>query len=147
MAELERFVEAQHSAYAQARAELRAGARRSHWIWFIFPQIAGLGRSETARFYGISDLSEAREYLAHPILGPRLEECTRAMLAWAGKRSAASILGDVDTLKFCSSMTLFEAAGGGESYARALDAFCADDRDERTLDLLRSAGDNRPTQI
>lgn len=147
MADLDRFVEAQRESYAQALAELRAGAKRSHWMWFVFPQIAGLGRSETARFYAISDVSEAREYLAHPILGPRLEECTGAMLGWAGKRSVEAILGDVDALKFCSSMTLFEAVGGGESCARALDTFYAGHRDTRTLDLLGSAGDNRPAEI
>lgn len=146
MADLERFVKAQHSLYAQALAELRVGAKRSHWIWFIFPQIAGLGRSETARFYAISDLTEAREYLAHPILGPRLEECTQAMLAWAGKRSADAILGEVDALKFRSSMTLFEAAGG-KACSRALDAFYAGQRDTRTLDLIAGARDDSPAEI
>ena len=138
MAGLERFVSAQHGIYAQALAELRAGAKRSHWMWFIFPQIAGLGQSETARFYAIADLAEAREYLGHPLLGPRLEECTGAMLAWAGRRSAETILGHIDALKFRSSMTLFEAAGSGESCSRALDAFCAGIPDTRTLDLLGS---------
>ena len=136
MSGLQRFVEAQRGVYPAALAELRSGAKRSHWMWFIFPQLAGLGRSETARYYAIGGLSEAREYLAHPLLGPRLGDCTQAMLQWAGKRSLDRILGDVDALKFCSCMTLFEAAGGSQCHADALDAFCAGHRDARTLDLL-----------
>lgn len=139
MTGLQRFVDAQRDVYAGALAELRAGTKRSHWMWFIFPQIAGLGRSETARYYAIADLPEARGYLAHPVLGPRLAECTEAVLRWAGKRSLDNILGEVDALKFCSCMTLFEAAGGGESHSRALEAFCAAHRDARTLDLLEAA--------
>lgn len=142
MAGLDRFIEAQDTIYPRALAELRAGAKRSHWMWFIFPQIAGLGQSEIARRYAIVDLAEAHEYLAHPVLGPRLEECTGAILAWAGKRSADTILGDIDALKFRSSMTLFEAAGGGEWCSRGIDAFCAGRRDTRTLDML--GGETRP---
>lgn len=136
MAGLERFVDAQRAVYPDALAELRSGSKRSHWMWFVFPQIAGLGRSETARYYAIADLSEARRYLAHPVLAPRLEECTEAVLQWAEKRSLDAIFGDIDALKFCSSMTLFEAAGRAECHARALDAFCTGHRDTRTLDLL-----------
>lgn len=143
MAGLDRFVDAQQQVYADALAELRSGSKRSHWMWFIFPQIAGLGRSETARFYAITDLAEACEYLAHPVLGPRLRQCTEAMLQWAGKRSLQAILGEVDALKFCSCMTLFEAAGGGGHHARALDEFCAGHRDSHTLDLL-GAGSTGP---
>lgn len=105
-------------------------------MWFVFPQIAGLGLSETARRYAIADLGEARAYLAHPTLGPRLAECTEAVLGWSGRRSAEAILGPVDALKFASSMTLFEAAGSGEPYAHALEAFYARRRDARTLELL-----------
>ncbi|GGB95132.1 hypothetical protein GCM10011494_11990 [Novosphingobium endophyticum] len=141
MARLERFLDAQRRIYPQALAELRAGDKRSHWMWFIFPQIAGLGRSETARFYAIADLAEAREYLAHPVLGPRLEECTGAMLEWAGKRSAPAILGEVDALKFRSSMTLFEAAGGSERFARGIEAFCGNHRDARTLERIGGTPD------
>lgn len=138
-AALERFVEAQRGTYPQALAELRDGAKQSHWMWFVFPQIAGLGRSGTARFYAIAGLAEARAYLAHGLLGPRLRECTEAMLAWAGQRSATAILGAIDALKFRSSMTLFEAAGGGECFAHALDAFYQGQRDSRTLELLGMA--------
>lgn len=119
-------------------AELRAGAKRSHWMWFVFPQLAGLGSSEMARHYAIADRSEAAAYLAHPLLGARLVQCTDAMLEWSNRRSAEAILGAVDALKFASSMTLFEAAGGGDSFGRAVEAFCAGRRDARTLELLGS---------
>jgi uncharacterized protein (DUF1810 family) len=105
-------------------------------MWFVFPQIGGLGFSDMARRYAIADLDEARAYLAHPILGPRLAEFTDTILRWDGRRSAEAILGSVDALKFASSMTLFEAAGGGSRYARALDAFYCGQRDGRTLQLL-----------
>ncbi len=133
---LARFVTAQGTIYSQALGELKAGAKHSHWMWFVFPQIAGLGLSETARFYAISGMGEAQAFLAHPILGERLAECTDAMLGWAGKRGAEAILGPIDALKFASSMTLFEAAGGGERYGRALDGFFAGQRDTKTLELL-----------
>jgi uncharacterized protein (DUF1810 family) len=135
---LGRFVEAQQPIYQQALGELRTGDKRSHWMWFIFPQIAGLGRSPTAQLYAIADEAEARAYLAHPVLGPRLRECTDAMLGWAGRRSAEAILGAIDALKFRSSMTLFEAAGGGndERFGRALDGFYAGERDRATLERL-----------
>jgi len=144
MESLERFVAAQEGVYAQALSELHAGAKRSHWIWFVFPQIAGLGRSETARFYAIADLAEAQAYLAHPLLGARLAECTEAMLDWAGRRDAETILGSIDTLKFASSMTLFEAAGGAPCFARALEAFFAGHRDKQTLALLAASGQDTP---
>jgi uncharacterized protein (DUF1810 family) len=106
-------------------------------MWFIFPQIAGLGRSPTAQFYAIADAAEARDYLAHPVLGPRLAECTDAMLGWAGVRSAEAILGPVDAQKFRSSMTLFEAVAEKEDrFARALEAFYAGMRDQVTLGRL-----------
>ena len=136
MAALDRFVSAQAAIYSQALAELRAGAKRSHWIWFVFPQIAGLGSSVMARNYAIADRREAEAYLTHPLLAARLAECTDAMLGWAGACSAEAILGSVDALKFSSSMTLFEAVGGGERYARALGVFYAGVRDARTLKLL-----------
>ena len=132
-AALERFIEAQQGVYAQALRELRAGNKQSHWMWFIFPQLAVLGRSATARFYGISDLAEARDYLADAVLGPRLAECTEAVLGWAGRLTAQEILGRVDALKFASCMTLFEAAGGNEIFGRALDVFCGGERDGQTL--------------
>ncbi|MEO6092199.1 MAG: DUF1810 domain-containing protein [Novosphingobium sp.] len=133
---LDRFVAAQRGCYAQALAELAAGNKRTHWIWFIFPQIAGLGQSATARHYALADLTEARDYLAHPVLGDRLTECTEAMLGWARWRGADAILGTIDALKFRSSMTLFEAASGGELFAVALQAFYAGKRDEETLRIL-----------
>ena len=134
---LERFVEAQRSIYDQALAELHAGSKRSHWMWFLFPQLAGLGRSPTARLYAIADLPEARDFLAHPILGPRLAECTDAMLDWAGRKSAVAILGPVDALKFRSSMTLFEAAApADERFDRALESFYGGERDAATLERL-----------
>ncbi|MDB5724079.1 MAG: calpastatin [Novosphingobium sp.] len=105
-------------------------------MWFVFPQIAGLGFSEMARFYAIADLVEARAYLAHPVLGPRLTQSVDAMLAWNGLRGAGAILGPVDALKFASSMTLFEAVHGGDIFARALDVFYTGRRDGRTLELV-----------
>ncbi len=106
---LERFVEAQASVYAQARAELAAGRKQSHWMWFIFPQIHGLGSSPTARRFAISGLDEAIAYLNHPVLGARLRECTRLVLAIEG-RSVSEVFGYPDDLKFHSSMTLFVEA-------------------------------------
>ncbi len=135
---LDRFVEAQEPVYAQALAELRGGAKRSHWMWFIFPQIAGLGLSETARFYAIADFAEARAYLAHPLLGPRLIEATDAILTHIGQ-SAEAILGGIDAIKLRSSMTLFEAAAEGEAtsgFAAVLDAFYGGERDPETLHRL-----------
>ncbi len=142
MAALQRFVHAQNPVYRLALSELRAGTKRGHWIWFVFPQIAGLGRSETARFYAIADLAEARAYLAHPLLGARLREATEAVLTWSERRDLGAILGDLDALKFCSSMTLFEVAGEGDIFSRALDEFCAGHRDTRTLDLIDERPDN-----
>lgn len=133
---LSRFHEAQEGTYQTALAELQAGAKRTHWMWFVFPQIAGLGSSSTARFYAIADMAEARAYLADPVLGPRLDACTDAMLCWAGKKSCRDILGPVDAMKFRSSMTLFEASGGNDRFARALEAFENDQRDEATLKRL-----------
>jgi uncharacterized protein (DUF1810 family) len=135
-ADLERFVEAQERVYAMALAELERGRKDSHWMWFIFPQIAGLGFSPTAQYYAIASPGEARAYLAHPLLGPRLEACTRAVLAHRDL-SAEAIFGGIDALKFRSSMTLFEvAAEGGGPYGEALDAFYGGARDEKTLRLL-----------
>jgi uncharacterized protein (DUF1810 family) len=109
--DLQRFVAAQDAGgtYARALAELRAGAKRSHWMWFVFPQVAGLGFSETSRRYAISGLDEARGYLAHPVLGPRLRECAQALLDLPGS-DAAAVLGGVDAQKLRSSMTLFARA-------------------------------------
>lgn len=136
MAALDRFVEAQAGAWADALAELKAGRKTSHWMWFVFPQIAGLGRSETARFYAIADADEARAYLAHPVLGERLREAAGVLLAHRG-RSAEAMLGGIDAVKLRSSMTLFEAVAPDEPvFAGVLDAFYGGDRDPETLRLL-----------
>lgn len=133
---LARFVSAQASAYETALRELRSGTKRSHWMWFIFPQMEGLGSSSTARFYAIRGLDEARAYLEHPVLGPRLVDCTQVVLAHAG-RPLADIFGYPDDLKFASSMTLFErVAGPGSVFAQALDRMCGGERDARTLQRL-----------
>src|SRR4051794_37390932 len=111
-ADLSRFLSAQRDVYPRALAELHAGAKRSHWMWFIFPQITGLGSSPMAQLYAIRDLGEARAYLADLVLGARLRECLAAVLTHAGGRSAEAIFGAIDSVKLRSSMTLFEAAGG-----------------------------------
>lgn len=136
---LSRFLEAQAGCYDRALAELTAGCKQSHWMWFIFPQIAGLGRSATAQFFAITGRAEANAYLGHALLGPRLAECTRAMLSWAGQRSATEILGPVDALKFASCMTLFDACAPrpGYPFADALAAFYHGQRDQQTLALLQ----------
>lgn len=108
----ERFVQAQRGVYDTALQELRAGRKRSHWIWFIFPQVAGLGMSATSRRYSLTGLEEARAYLAHPLLGQRLREATTALLAQ--RASASAVLGELDALKFRSSMTLFALADPAE---------------------------------
>ena len=133
--DLARFVTAQAPVYATALAELRAGQKQSHWMWFIFPQLRGLGSSHMATHYGLTSLAEARAYLDHPILGPRLIECTEAVLAVQG-RSLHAIFGSPDDMKFRSSMTVFEVAGPGQLFSAALDRFCAGERDPRTLALL-----------
>ena len=134
---LARFVAAQAPVYDTALVELRAGRKRSHWMWFVFPQLRGLGRSPMAQHFGIGSLAEARAYLAHPLLGPRLVEATRAVLA-SPAASLHALLGSPDDLKFRSSMTLFiHAAGeGGQPFREALAAWCGGRGDEATLDLL-----------
>jgi uncharacterized protein (DUF1810 family) len=119
--DLHRFVEAQDSSgvYDRALAELRGGRKRGHWMWFVFPQIAGLGSSPTARHYAIADLDEARRYLADPVLGPRLRECARAV-AELDTADAADVLGSIDALKLRSSMTLFALADPDEPVFRAV---------------------------
>jgi len=133
--DLTRFLDAQDGTYATALAELRAGAKRTHWIWFVFPQLRGLGRSATAEHFGIVSLAEAQAYLAHPVLGARLLECSQALIAHRG-RSARDILGVPDDLKVRSSMTLFARAGGPPVCAQVLDAFYDGREDAATLDLL-----------
>ena len=135
---LSRFLDAQAQIYPQALAELTAGRKRSHWIWFIFPQIAGLGFSEMSERYAIGSLAEARAYLDHPILGARLRECAEAVLAIEG-RTATQILGSPDDLKLRSCATLFAAvAPAGSVFERLLAKFYDGEKDERTLRLLPS---------
>lgn len=137
---LDRFLEAhagRHGpTYDEALAELRAGRKTSHWIWFVLPQLRALGRSQMARAYGIADLAEAQAYAAHPVLGPRLVACARAMLSHPDK-SAEAILGPVDALKFRSCLTLFEKAAPDEpAWGQALECFYGGTRDEATLAAL-----------
>jgi uncharacterized protein (DUF1810 family) len=131
---LQRFIDAQAPVWPQVRAELAAGAKRSHWMWFVFPQLRGLGRSETARFYGLADLDEARAYRAHPLLGPRLREACGLLAALPPTLGAEPVLGPVDALKLCSCLTLFERVAPEEMVFRALlDRWYAGRRDAATL--------------
>jgi uncharacterized protein (DUF1810 family) len=134
--DLGRFVAAQEDVYPRALAELQAGEKRSHWMWFIFPQIAGLGSSPMAQRYAIGSVDEARAYLAHPLLGPRLRTCTAAVNAVTG-RSAHAIFGSPDDVKFRSSMTLFAAAAPDEpGFTEALARYFAGSPDPLTLEKL-----------
>ena len=137
---LQRFVDAQEGEFEQALAELRGGAKHSHWMWFIFPQFAGLGQSETSRHFAIGSLNEAQAFLHHPLLGPRLMESVEAILAWAGKRDAVSMLGEIDSMKLRSSLTLFASISDDPRFETALDAFFEGKHDEATLALLRLRG-------
>ena len=129
---LERFVPPQEKTFGAAMAELRAGRKESHWMWWIFPQLAALGRSGTAKAYGITDLAEARAYLAHPVLGSRLVEAARAMLMHRG-RDAAAVLGGVDAMKLRSCATLFAAVPGADPvFEEVLEAFYGGEADPLT---------------
>jgi uncharacterized protein (DUF1810 family) len=143
--DLERFVDAQKGVYEHALAEIRAGAKRSHWMWFIFPQLEGLGFSPTSRKYAIHDPEEARAYLAHPVLGPRLTECVEATLALPGN-SAATVFGSPDDWKLRSSATLFALVSPPRSvFHRLLDKYFAGRQDPKTLQLLGlSSESSRP---
>lgn len=135
--DLDRFVSAQAGLYEQALRELRAGRKRTHWMWFVFPQVEGLGYSATARRYAIRNRSEAAAYLGHPVLGPRLIECCHALLAHRGC-SVGEILGSPDDMKLKSCATLFESVAGAEPvFGRILDAFYAGVRDVATLQRLK----------
>lgn len=133
--QLQRFVDAQQGTFEIALSELQTGRKHSHWIWFIFPQLAGLGRSPSASFYGIRSVREARAYLAHPVLGDHYRKAVEAMLSWAGRKSAVEVLGDVDATKLRSSLTLFETVSGDPLVARALNAFY-DRPDQATLQII-----------
>ena len=136
---LSRFVDAQAGAYEVALAELRRGRKASHWMWFVFPQVAGLGLSPTSRFYAIGTLEEARAYLAHPLLGPRLRACVAAVLGHPD-RSAREIFGSPDDMKFRSCLTLFAQAGPQEGmFTEALQAFFSGEPDPLTIERLGRA--------
>ena len=136
--DLNRFVRAQEETYEQALTELERGRKQSHWMWFIFPQLDGLGSTPISRFYSIKSEDEARAYLAHPVLGPRLTQCAEAILAVDGK-SATAILGSPDDLKLRSCATLFaHVSPPGSVFERVLDKFYSGERDPATLRLLAS---------
>ena len=133
---LSRFVQAQEGVYEQALTEIRSGRKRSHWMWFIFPQFEGLGFSETSRRYSIKSAAEAEAYLCHPVLGPRLVECAKAALSVEG-RSAFDIFGSPDDFKLRSCATLFASVSpAGSVFERLLDAYFQGRRDDKTLRLL-----------
>ncbi|GJD47324.1 hypothetical protein OPKNFCMD_0030 [Methylobacterium crusticola] len=134
--DLDRFVQAQDPVLAQVRQELGEGRKRSHWMWFVFPQLRGLGHSAMAQRYAIASLAEAQAYLAHPVLGPRLAELTR-LVTESAARSAHALFGSPDDLKFHSSMTLFAAAHpGGSGFRDALDRYYGGVPDEATMRRL-----------
>lgn len=143
--DLKRFVDAQAGDYAQALTEIKNGRKRSHWMWYIFPQLNGLGFSEMARFYGIRDLQEATAYLAHPVLGPRLIAISQALLAHKDQ-SASQIMGSPDDLKLRSSMTLFsrvdgaDPSQGSQVFQAVLDTFFGGEPDPKTISMLTNRG-------
>ena len=133
---LDRFLDAQRGDYAAALAEVRRGRKTSHWMWYIFPQIAGLGQSSTARYYSIRDLEEAREYYAHPVLGQRLREISGALLELRGSDPVA-VFGGIDSMKLKSSMTLFAVAAPDDPlFQQVLDKYYGGERDSLTLRIL-----------
>lgn len=137
--EAQRFLDAQATAYDRAVAEVRRGRKESHWIWFVFPQLGALGRSGTAKFYGLEGLDDARDYLAHPTLGARLVEAVEAAVG-SGERDPVALFGELDAMKFRSCLTLFEAAAEDPApFAAALERFYGGERDRRTLELLGHA--------
>ena len=136
--DLARFVSAQAGVFEAAVEELRAGRKRTHWMWFVFPQMKGLGRSPTALRFGISALDEAKAYIQHPVLGPRLEAGTSAVLA-SPAASLNALFGSPDDMKFCSSMTLFAIAHPEGPYQAALDRWCGGGVDHQTIELLSQA--------
>ena len=138
MIDLSRFLSAQEGTYAQALAELKAGRKTGHWIWWVFPQLAGLGHSATAQRYGLTGMEEATAYAAHPVLGPRLKEAVEAVVPHG---DAVAVLGELDATKLRSSLTLFDRVDGRRFPALALDALFGGERDPRTLALLDTPAD------
>lgn len=137
--DLQRFVTAQQGLYETALGELRAGSKRSHWMWFIFAQLRELGLSPAAQYYGIASLDEAQAYLVHPVLGARLRECADAILRWSDRLSAEQILGPIDAMKLRSSLTLFDQVEPNTVFAAGLASFFGGERDARTLALLNAS--------
>lgn len=137
--DLDRFVEAQEGLFDQALAEIRRGQKRGHWMWFVFPQLRGLGRSATAQHYGLASAGEAVAYLAHPLLGPRLRACVEA-LKDLEQGNAVEIFGEVDAMKLRSSLTLFAEVAGERLFVAALERWFGGQADLLTLDLLREGG-------
>lgn len=138
---LKRFVEAQSDIYQRVVAEIRSGHKCSHWMWFVFPQMQGLGYSAMAKRYGITGLAEARAYLAHPVLGARLYECAKVLEGNDSHESAVAIFGSTDAMKLRSSLTLFAQVAGRESiFERLLDKYYAGERDDLTMAMLRLQG-------
>jgi uncharacterized protein (DUF1810 family) len=133
---LQRFLDAQSRTIDRALSDLLAGSKQSHWMWFIFPQLAGLGRSPTAKLYGIGSIAEAEAYLRQPTLAGRLHQCIDALRLWASKRTAEQIFGAVDAMKLRSSLTLFDLVEPHSIFNEALLNFFGGERDERTLALL-----------
>lgn len=138
---LERFLDGQRFGYETALKEMQMGRKVNHWIWYIFPQMKGLGHSPNAQLYGIASLDEAKAYLEHPVLGKRLREITQAVLSHKDE-SIFEIMGSrIDAIKFKSSMTLFDQVSPNDLYAEVLDSFFEGRRDSRTMDLVNKTGD------
>ena len=133
---MQRFLDAQKNQYYIALREMREGSKRSHWIWFIFPQIQGLGQSSESKRYGISDLDEAKAYLSHPVLGARLREITAEVLKHTDSSIRTIMGGGIDVKKFKSSMTLFDAVSPNDIFAKALETFYGGERDNKTLEKI-----------
>ncbi len=136
MDELQRFIDGQRYGYETALKEMIAGEKRNHWIWYVFPQIKGLGHSPQSQIYGIKNLDEAKSYLAHPVLGQRLREITSVVLTHSDK-DIRSIMGSgIDAMKFKSSMTLFDVVSPNDIFGKALEVFYEGERDKRTLSMI-----------
>lgn len=136
--DLDRFIQAQEHSYETALTEIKNGLKRTHWMWYIFPQLKELGRSSTAKYYGIDDLEEAKKFLAHPVLGARLKEISGALLQLE-TNDPYSVMGNIDGLKLCSSMTLFAEAGGYDSvFGKVIDKYYAGHKDMNTLMILHN---------
>lgn len=147
MEDINRFLHAQDDfgGYQQAVLELKAGRKTGHWIWYIFPQIQGLGRSSNSKLYAISSLDEAKEYLAHPVLGARLKECTGVILSNKGDDIYAIMGSSIDAVKLRSSMTLFDIISPNDIFGEVLDSFYGGRRDQRTIDITKADGKSQNT--